>query len=102
VSEKLVRDRIADFVFRERGEILNTRVALEEELLPFIRQKIVEEANEVFLATTKEELAEELADLLEVMKTLATKEGVVDLLFEKQSSKYLEKGGFDKGIILKK
>lgn len=102
MSEKLIRDKLPEFVLKERGEVLNTRIASEEELLSLIKQKIIEEAHEVANATNKEELAEELADLLEVMKALVTKEGIVDLLFEKQYTKYLEKGGFEKGIILKK
>lgn len=100
MSEKLVRDSIVDFVFKQRGEILNTRVASSDELLTFLKYKIVEEANEVFNAKNKEELVEEMADLLEVMKALASNQSIVDEMFLKRESKYSERGGFEKGIIL--
>lgn len=100
MKEKLIRDKITDFVFEQRGELLTTRIADSKELVGFLRHKILEEAEEVFNANTKEELAEEMADLLEVMKSLAEQEGITDEIFSKRESKLLEKGGFDKGIVL--
>ena len=50
MSEKLVRDKIAEFVLKERGEMLDTRIADPDELLGFIKKKILEEANEVVQA----------------------------------------------------
>lgn len=100
MKEKLIRDKIADFVLKERGEVLTTRVASSEELLQLLKNKILEEAEEVFKANTKEELAEEMADLLEVMKSLAEKENIVEEIFLKRESKLLERGGFDLGIVL--
>lgn len=100
MKEKLIRDKIADFVLKERGEVLTTRVASSEELLQLLKNKILEEAEEVFKANTKEELAEEMADLLEVMKSLAEKENIVEEIFLKRESKLLEIGGFDLGIVL--
>jgi predicted house-cleaning noncanonical NTP pyrophosphatase (MazG superfamily) len=99
-SEKLVRDKIADFVFKERGEVLTTRIASPDELSNLLRQKIMEKALEVSEAKSREELAEELADLFEVIKTLAEKENVVEEMFSKREAKYLERGGFDKGLVL--
>ncbi len=99
-TEKLIRDKIVDFVLKERGELLNTRIASSEELLQLLRSKVLEEAEEVFKANTKEELAEELADLLEVIKAISEKEAVVEQVFAKRESKYLERGGFDKGLVL--
>jgi len=100
MKEKLIRDKIAEFVFKQRGETLTTRIASSEEIPQLLKNKILEEAEEVFNATTKEELAEELADLLQVMKSLAEKENIVELMFQKQEAKYLERGGFDLGIVL--
>lgn len=100
MKEKLIRDEIVEYVQRERGETLNTRVATGEELTMFLRCKIVEEALEVSNASNPVELAEELADLMEVMKALAYNQGVVDELFEARERKLNERGGFDKGIIL--
>jgi predicted house-cleaning noncanonical NTP pyrophosphatase (MazG superfamily) len=100
MSEKLVRDRIAEFVLNKRGEVLDTRIASAEEYVQLLKNKVVEEAREVLEAKDKYELAEELADLMEVMKALAEKEEIVDLLFSKREAKFLERGGFETGVVL--
>ena len=100
MNEKLVRDKIAEFVMKERGEVLNTRVATPEEYLQLLKNKLVEESQEVLEANTKEELAEELADLLEVIRAISQREGIIDELFKKREAKFLERGGFENGIVL--
>lgn len=98
--EKLVRDKIAEFVFKERGEVLITRKASDEEIIELLKHKLVEEANEVLNATSHENLIEELADVLEVLKALTVKQNLTEQVFEKRESKFLERGGFDEGIVL--
>lgn len=100
MNEKLVRDKIAEFVMKERGEVLNTRVATPEEYLQLLKNKLVEESQEVLEANTKEELAEELADLLEVIRAISQREGIIDELFKKREAKFLERGGFQTGVVL--
>lgn len=100
MNEKLIRDRIFEFVLKERGEVLTIRIANPDEMIFLLKQKIVEEAKEVFEANSKEELAEELADLLEVIKSIAEKENIVHDLFVKREAKFLERGGFDNGVVL--
>ena len=102
MSEKLIRDKLPELVLKERNEVLNTRIADESEMLSFLKQKIVEEANEVFNAKNNSELAEELADLLEVIRALSTKQKIVESMFLKREEKHSQRGGFEKGIILKK
>jgi predicted house-cleaning noncanonical NTP pyrophosphatase (MazG superfamily) len=98
--EKLVRDRIAEFALKQRGDVLVTRKASEEELLSLLKNKLVEEANEVLNANSIEELIEEMADVLEVMKAISVKQNITDEIFEKREAKFLERGGFDDGIVL--
>lgn len=100
MNEKLVRDKIAEFVLKERGEVLNTRLASPEEYMQLLRNKLVEESQEVLEANTKEELAEELGDLLEVIRAIAIKQEIVNDLFSKREAKFLERGGFDTGVVL--
>jgi predicted house-cleaning noncanonical NTP pyrophosphatase (MazG superfamily) len=100
MTEKLVRDKIAEFVMKERGEVLNTRIAGPEAYLQLLKNKLVEEAQEALEAKNRDELAEELGDLLEVIKALAEKEDIVDLLFSKREAKFLERGGFEAGVVL--
>jgi predicted house-cleaning noncanonical NTP pyrophosphatase (MazG superfamily) len=98
--EKLVRDKIAEFVFKERGEVLTTRLASEEEMLSLLKNKLVEEASEVLNATSNDNLIEELADVLEVLKALIVKQNIAEEVFKKREDKCLERGGFDNGVIL--
>lgn len=98
--EKLVRDRIAEFALKQRGDVLVTRKASEEELLSLLKNKLVEEANEVLNANSIDELIEEMADVLEVMKAISVKQNITDEIFEKRESKFLERGGFEDGIVL--
>lgn len=100
MNEKLIRDNIPSLVLEERDGVLNTRMATPEEFVFLLKHKIVEEAREVFEANTKEELAEELGDLLEVIRAIAQRQGIVDELFKKREAKFLERGGFEKGIVL--
>ena len=70
----------------------------------FIKQlkiKLVEEAHEVAQATSKEELLEEMADLLEVLQTLAQVCNISQKEISTfQKKKLDEKGGFKNRIFL--
>lgn len=101
MKEKLIRDNIPEIALKERGEVLDIRVAKQDEFEEFVRLKILEEAHEVFSAKTKAEVTEELADLMEVIKTLAMHHGVVNELFDKIDEKTKERGSFSRKLILK-
>lgn len=64
--EKLVRDGIQD-VITQNGEYYYTRRLKPEEFEIELKKKLLEESQEVNKATTKEELTNELADVLEVI-----------------------------------
>lgn len=86
--DKLVRDKI--------GEELNLEIIPEAEHLHYLKKKVVEEAQEVFDTDNKEDLAEELADLLTVIDVIIGNLGLRDELCKAYIDKYNEKGGFDK------
>jgi predicted house-cleaning noncanonical NTP pyrophosphatase (MazG superfamily) len=100
--EKLIRDKMPEIVLAERGEVLETRIASDEEFLGLLKAKIIEEAQEVASAQTKQELAEELGDLLEVIKAIAQNENIVDEMFNARDAKELKRGAFTKKIVLVK
>jgi predicted house-cleaning noncanonical NTP pyrophosphatase (MazG superfamily) len=87
-------------VLAERGETLETRIAEEQEYLDLLRHKLVEEAGEVFEAKSKQDLAEEIGDVLEVLKSLCEANGIVDEVFAAREAKFLKRGGFAGKIIL--
>lgn len=99
---KLVRDNITKII-RENGDYARTKRKLtDEEFIVAVKKKIVEEAMEVKNAQTKEEIIEELADLSEIMLTLAniykiTLEDVNTTRLKKNE----EKGSFNKRVFLK-
>ena len=102
VYDKLVRDKIPEVIERN-GETAITRVLDENEYRRELLWKLQEEVNEVLNATSKEQLIEELADVLEVLKSIAKLENktMADVI-EVAQQKRLVKGGFDQRIFLEK
>lgn len=100
VFQKLVRDRIPERI-RSRGEDAHITHLSGDELLEKLREKISEEAYELFWAGTSDEVLEELADLYEVLEAYEMRLGIkkedVQLVQERKRE---ERGGFEDGIIL--
>ena len=96
---KLVRDKIPEIIIKN-GEKPITRILDDQEYVLELEKKLMEEANEVLTAKGKERL-EELADLLEVMESLACSESssLEEVLNIKQNKKQ-KRGGFEEKIYL--
>jgi predicted house-cleaning noncanonical NTP pyrophosphatase (MazG superfamily) len=98
--EKLVRDNIPEKI-RSSGELASIEIIGGGKLEECLREKLIEEAYEVYWSNTRDETVEELADLLEVIDALSTHIGVkrqeIDVV---QSEKKKLRGGFEKGIVL--
>lgn len=95
---KLIRDKIPQLV-REAGGAIETRTLNESEFEVALREKLVEEANEVALATS-DSLLEELGDVVTVLAEIARHHGytlsdVTDAAAEKRQAA----GGFDKQLL---
>ena len=102
IYDKLVRDRIPE-VIESNGDIPIIRTLGKEEYRRELMWKLQEEVNEVLNANSKEQLIEELADVLEVLKSIAKLENksMADVI-EVAQQKKLVKGGFEKRIYLEK
>ncbi len=102
VYDKLVRDNIP-IIIEDNGDTPVTRVLNETEYRRELLWKLQEESNEVVNATSREQLIEELADVLEILKALAKLENksMADVI-EVAQEKRLVKGGFEKRIYLEK
>jgi predicted house-cleaning noncanonical NTP pyrophosphatase (MazG superfamily) len=96
---KLVRDQIPDII-AAAGSRPSTRVLDHASYQGALRSKLLEEAQEAEVAPD-EQLASELADVLEVLRALATAHGMRWEDIELQARhKRAERGGFDRRIFL--
>ena len=99
---KLVRDNIPDII-HNNGETPITRILSDKEYKQELEKKLYEEYGEVLKTTTTEERIEELADMLEVITSLAKLENKsLEDVVEVAKTKQLKRGGFDKKIYLEK
>jgi predicted house-cleaning noncanonical NTP pyrophosphatase (MazG superfamily) len=68
--KKLIRDLIPE-IFQKANISLNYHIMSDEQYLKKLKEKLQEETLEVIEASSKEELIEEMGDLLEVIYALA-------------------------------
>lgn len=100
VFNKLVRDKIPEKI-EENGEYALIRTLDDEGFMKALNEKLIEEAGEVINAETKDDITEELADLMEVMLAKALLYGVsLEEILKVKKEKKNKKGGFDKRIFL--
>ncbi len=94
---KLVRDHIPEIITKDNRHPV-THIASDAEYWEYLQQKLSEESAEVF---EDENIAEELADVLEVLHAIARHKSIdfsgVELL---RSQKRESRGGFEQKIIL--
>ena len=96
---KLVRDKIPEII-KNNNETPITRILSDEEYKVELEKKLLEEYHEVLKASGNERL-EELADMLEVMISLAslddaTLEDIIKIADKKRN----KRGGFKEKIFL--
>jgi predicted house-cleaning noncanonical NTP pyrophosphatase (MazG superfamily) len=98
--DKLVRDEIPEKI-RRHGESVVARIAHGSELDRLLRQKAVEEALELNSAVDTQSSIEELADVLEVVRSLAENLGLdLDAIVDMADNKAATRGGFARGVVL--
>ena len=68
---KLVRDKIPELMAQE-GVIIHSRILSTTEYAEQLKQKLVEEAKEVAIASDDNQIKHELADVLEVINALCS------------------------------
>jgi nucleoside 2-deoxyribosyltransferase/predicted house-cleaning noncanonical NTP pyrophosphatase (MazG superfamily) len=96
---KLVRHQIPDVVERE-GRRASTRKVRGDELDALLRLKVIEEAGELLAAFEEDEVAQEIADILEAAHALARKHGLEDEVERVREERAGRLGKFDKGVVL--
>ncbi len=99
--DKLVRDKVPAAIEAD-GHTCSVAVLLPDEFFVALKQKLVEEAREALASSTHEELLLELADLMEVIRSLATLSGASsEALEEMRLRRRDERGGFEQRIHLR-
>ena len=101
IFNKLVRDNIPNII-DNNGEVAVTRVLADEEYKKELYKKLLEEANEV-INSTEEETIEELADVLEILSSIASlnNKSIEDII-EIARMKREKSGGFQKRLFLER
>lgn len=97
--KKLIRDKIPQIIKANKGKY-EVRIMNEDEFNRELKKKLIEEAKEV-IGVEKDELSKELADVLELIKSIAESENIsFDLIEQKQKQRRKERGGFKKRLFL--
>ena len=97
---KLVRDKIP-LKIKLNGETPKYHTLSVEEFREAIKVKLLEEVNELLKATTKDEMIEELADIMEVIEWVRKTEEITEYdVLKMKHNKYLKNGGFFERIFL--
>lgn len=100
VHNKLVRDLIPEII-ASTGKQYSTRILDNNEYISGLKKKSREELDEYIHADSHEGAIEELADLLEVIHSLAKIHGsTIEEVEQVRREKFKERGGFDKRILL--
>ncbi len=102
VYNKLVRDKIPEIIKENNDGEAITRILEDAEYKKALEDKLYEEYQEVLESSDKDRI-EELADMLEVMISLAKVENSsLEEIIEIMNNKKLKRGGFEKKIFLEK
>ena len=100
IHNKLVRDNIPDIILNN-NQAPTTKILNNEEYLHYLKLKLIEEANEANNTTSKEELTNEIADILEVIESLLNAADIsYDNVMKAKDDKAKKNGKFDKRIFL--
>ena len=94
---KLVRDNVPDII-QKSGKKARYRVLRNDrDFDKALKAKLIEEANELYIAETEEECVEELADIVTVLSVLLAKREQTKAVAR---AKLSQKGGFTERYFL--
>lgn len=101
MNAKLVRDKIPEII-ASKGESANYYIADIEEYKIRLKDKLLEEVEEFINADNKQNLIEEIADILEVIDAILVQcEIDKNEVLQIKNLKKRDRGGFLKKYILK-
>ena len=98
--EKLVRDKNPDTIFASGGEA-NFKIISGDEKIRLLKEKLVEEANEVLDAKDDDEVVAEIGDVIDVLQQIVKDLKIKKRLIRKSRRlKLKHRGKFKKGIYM--
>lgn len=97
---KIVRDKIPEIIAKQ-GKKLRFKTLIGCELKQALKDKLIEEVQELIKAETKEQIIEEMADVMDVLTTIRFAHSIKYYEVEDaRSKKGFEKGRFINGYYL--
>lgn len=97
---KLIRDKIPEII-KKNGAIPKISELNDEQFKTALREKLVEEAKELAEVKTKEEILNELSDVMQLIESIAINNNFSISDIEKQKEKKKrERGAFEKKLFL--
>ncbi len=102
IHNKLVRDGIIQIILNNNGIPIYYELS-DKKYWQALLEKDIEELEEVKLAKNSEEIKEELADKLEVLRAMAEFQGFsLDEIIKIANDKKEKRGGFSRKLFLEK
>jgi len=102
IFNKLIRDKLKGEYVKLQQQAVYKELT-ESELLEALRQKIIEEANELPIKGSKEAVISELADIQQVIDDIALRSGITnEEVVSVKQMKFEKKGGFSEGLFVEK
>ena len=101
ICNKIGRDKGLES-FTSQGVKVEYKLLEGQELQSALKDKLLEESQEVFEASNIDDITEELADVLEVINCLCKAYKIkIEELKNIQKEKYNKRGGFERGLFIK-
>lgn len=99
---KLIRDKLEQEYIRLDHKATYKKLS-DKELLEALKQKIIEEANEIPVDGPRDEIIGELADVQQVLDDIAVRFAInKEEIADSKQKKFERKGGFSKGLYVEK
>ncbi len=101
IYNKLIRDKIPEIIKKNKA-VPKVLVLNAKQFKIALKEKLIEEAKELLAAKTNKEILNELADIFELLESIALNNNITMNQIKKQKEKKKkEQGGFDKKLFLK-
>lgn len=102
IFNKLIRDKLKE-EYVKMGQVAVYKKLSRSEVLDAFKQKIIEEAREIPVDGTKEDIISELADIQQVIDDFARRTHITDEeIATAKEKKFTKKGGFSQALYVEK